>query len=130
MMRAVRPLDSMQEKENMSISTTDLPKTPAVTTNTQLPAQHEQQPAPPEQPKQNEPAPTNAEPDQKADPEVDAKTRANRENAEKSSGPRTSAGREASSKNAVKHGLFAEDLAPHLSEEQMERYSGLRLRHR
>jgi hypothetical protein len=58
------------------------------------------------------------------DPEVDAKTRANREDAEKSTGPRTPAGREASSKNAVKHGLFAEDLAQHLSEEQMERYQG------
>ncbi len=58
------------------------------------------------------------------DSEVDAKTRANRENAEESTGPRTPAGREASSKNAVKHGLFAEDLAQHLSEEQMERYQG------
>jgi hypothetical protein len=58
------------------------------------------------------------------DPEVDAKTRANRENAEKSTGPRTPAGREASSKKAVQHGLFAEDLAQHLSEEQVERYQG------
>jgi hypothetical protein len=43
---------------------------------------------------------------------------------QRSTGPRTPAGREASSKNAVKHGLFAEDLAQHLSEEQMERYQG------
>ncbi len=55
---------------------------------------------------------------------MDAKTRANRENAEKSTGPRTPAGREASSKNAVKHGLFVEDLTKHLSEEQIERYQG------
>ncbi len=55
-------------------------------------------------------------------PEVDAKTRANRENAQKSTGPRTEAGRTASSKNAVKHGLFVGDLAKHLSGEQFERY--------
>ncbi len=55
-------------------------------------------------------------------PEVDAKTRANRENARKSTGPRTDAGRNASSKNAVKHGLFVGDLAKHLSGEQFERY--------
>ncbi len=56
------------------------------------------------------------------DSEVDAKTRANRENARKSTGPRTDAGRTASSKNAVKHGLFVGDLAKHLSGEQFERY--------
>ncbi|MGA7410194.1 MAG: hypothetical protein WBW33_06895, partial [Bryobacteraceae bacterium] len=55
-------------------------------------------------------------------PEVDAKTRANRENAQKSTGPRSDAGRAASSKNAVRHGLFVEDLTEHLSEEQLERY--------
>lgn len=55
-------------------------------------------------------------------PEVDARTRANRENAQKSTGPRTPAGRSASSKNAVKDGLFSEDLTKHLSEEQLEHY--------
>ena len=57
-------------------------------------------------------------------PEVDARAAANRLNAQKSTGAKTPAGREASSKNAVKHGLFAEDLAQHLSEEHMERYQG------
>jgi hypothetical protein len=57
------------------------------------------------------------------DPEVDAKTRANRENAQKSTGPRTPAGREASSRNAVKHGLFAADITKYFrSEEESERY--------
>jgi hypothetical protein len=55
--------------------------------------------------------------------EVDARTRANRENAQKSTGPRTPAGREASSRNAVKHGLFAADITKHFrSEEESERY--------
>ncbi len=52
----------------------------------------------------------------------DAKTRANRENARKSTGPRTDAGRTASSKNAVKYLFFVGDLAKHLSGEQFERY--------
>src|SRR5208283_3173267 len=56
-------------------------------------------------------------------PEVDAKTRANRENAQKSTGPRTDAGRAASSKNAVKHGLFCADIAKFFrSEQESERY--------
>ena len=57
-------------------------------------------------------------------PEVDAKTRANRENSQKSTGPRSDTGRAASSRNAVKHGLFVEDLTQHFSEEQIERYQG------
>ena len=55
-------------------------------------------------------------------PKVDAKTRANRENAQKSTGPRSNIGRAASSRNAVQHGLFAEDLTQHFSDEQIERY--------
>jgi hypothetical protein len=50
-----------------------------------------------------------------ADPEVDAKTRSNRENAQKSTGPRTNTGRAASSKNAVKHGLFAADITKYFA---------------
>ncbi len=93
----------------------------------------EQDPAKPEQ---KQPQPDAGQPASPADtgaekgngsgpnggPKVDAKTRANRENAQKSTGPRTDAGRAASSKNAVKHGLFVGDLAKHLSEEQFERY--------
>jgi len=57
------------------------------------------------------------------DPEVDAKTRANRENAKKSTGPRTDAGRTTCSRNAVKHGLFAADITKYFrSEEESERY--------
>ena len=56
-------------------------------------------------------------------PEVDARTRANRENAQKSTGPRTDAGRAASSRNAVKHGLFAADVTKYFrSEEESQRY--------
>jgi hypothetical protein len=58
-----------------------------------------------------------------ADNDVDARTRANRENAKKSTGPRTDAGREASSKNAAKHGLFAADVSKYLrTEEESQRY--------
>ena len=38
-----------------------------------------------------------------------AQIRANRENAKKSTGPRTPEGKANSSKNALKHGLLAED---------------------
>ena len=56
-------------------------------------------------------------------PEVDAKTRANRENAQKSTGPRTDTGRATCSRNAVKHGLFAADITKYFrSEEESERY--------
>jgi len=57
------------------------------------------------------------------DPEVDARTRANRLNSAKSTGPRSDAGRAASSKNAVKHGLFAADITQYFrSEEESQRY--------
>ncbi len=106
----------------MSNLSSDVPENPDVIKNLDVPSQPEQ-PAPPEQTKQDEPPPTtNADPEAKADPEVDAKTRATRENAQKSTGPRTPAGRESSSRNAVKHGLFAEDLTRNLSAEQLEAY--------
>ncbi|MGA7415613.1 MAG: hypothetical protein WBW33_34390, partial [Bryobacteraceae bacterium] len=41
------------------------------------------------------------------DTEVDARTRANRANSQKSTGAKTPEGRAASSKNAIKHALFA-----------------------
>ena len=40
-----------------------------------------------------------------------AKVKANRANAQASTGPRTAAGKERSSQNAVKHGLFSKELA-------------------
>jgi hypothetical protein len=40
------------------------------------------------------------------------KQRANRENAKKSTGPRTARGKALSRRNAIKHGLFARDLFP------------------
>ncbi len=51
-------------------------------------------------------------------PQVDARTRANRENAQKSTGPRTDAGRAASSRNAIKHGLFAADVTKYFRSEE------------
>src|SRR5271165_2164190 len=57
------------------------------------------------------------------DPQVDARTQSNRENAQKSTGPRTDAGRTASSRNAVKHGLFAADVTKYFrTEEESLRY--------
>jgi hypothetical protein len=58
-----------------------------------------------------------------ADAEVDARTRANRQNSLKSTGAKTPEGREASSRNAVKHGLFAADITKYFrTEEESERY--------
>src|SRR5271157_74515 len=118
----------------MSDLSSKLPETPDTLTNEEVranqdpdlketeSAQH-QQSAPPEPTKQNqEPPPTNENAEKDNNPEVDARTAANRLNAQKSTGAKTPEGRAASSKNAVKHGLFVEDLAQHLSEEQMERY--------
>jgi type IV secretory pathway VirB10-like protein len=119
--RAAPPLNFTNKGVSMKNLSSDLPENPDVIKNAELPAQPEQ-PAPPEQIEQDQPVPKTPDPEQKADPEVDAKTRANRENAQKSTGPRTPAGRDASSKNAVKHGLFIEDLTQHLSEEQLEHY--------
>ena len=73
---------------------------------------------PPEPANQNqEPAPTNENAEKDDSPEVDARTAANRLNAQKSTGAKTPDGKLASSQNAVKHGLFVEELTRHLSEE-------------
>ncbi len=118
----------------MSNISSKLPETPGTLTDQELRANqepalkendsaHHEQSVPPEPTKQNqEPPPTNDSAEKENNPEVDARTAANRENARKSTGPRTDVGRTASSKNAVKHGLFVEDLAKHLNEEQLERY--------
>ena len=83
-----------------------------------------EQSAPPEPAKQTEEAvPPNAEGGKDDSPEVDARTAANRNNSQKSTGPRTDAGRAASSKNAIKHGLFAADLTKYFrNEEESQRY--------
>ncbi len=88
----------------MSNLSSDVPENPDVIKNPKLPAQ-------PEQPCADERGP-GAE----RRPRGRCKTRANRENAQKSMGAKTPAGKEASSKNAVKQGLFVEDLTQHLSE--------------
>jgi hypothetical protein len=54
---------------------------------------------------------------------LDARTRANRENAQHSTGPRTPEGKAASSRNSRTHGLFVEDLKDYFrTEEEAERY--------
>jgi hypothetical protein len=55
-------------------------------------------------------------------PATDARTLANRNNAQKSCGPKTEAGREISSRNATKHGLFVADLSKYLSPDELARY--------
>ncbi len=88
----------------MTDRTLDVPETPDATTNTELP-----------------PQPGSAR--NETDPVVDAKTRANRENAQKSTGPLTDAGRAASSRNAAKHCLFAADVTKYFrTDEESERY--------
>src|SRR5262245_63016585 len=42
----------------------------------------------------------------------DARLRANRDNAKKSTGPRTESGKHRSSQNALKHGLSSTDITP------------------
>jgi hypothetical protein len=55
-----------------------------------------------------------------ASPASDARLRANRANAQNSSGPKTEAGKKRSSLNATRHGLLAQTL--HLPEEEMDAY--------
>ena len=114
---------------------TDTPEVPGVVPNAEPPLHPDsapketnsvprQQSAPPEQTTQNqEPAPPAEEPPNECSPEVDARTAANRRNSRHSTGPRTSTGRAASSKNALKHGLFVADLTEYFrTEEESERY--------
>ena len=56
---------------------------------------------------------------------TDAKMRANRENARKSTGPRTPEGKEKSKYNAVKHGLYAESLV--LYDEKIEDFEEMHI---
>ncbi len=56
------------------------------------------------------------------EPSIDARTLANRNNAQKSTGPKTEAGREISSRNATKHGLFVADLSKYLTPDELVRY--------
>jgi hypothetical protein len=58
----------------------------------------------------------------------EAQTNANRENAQKSSGPRTGAGKANSSRNATKHG-FTSNTNPFLPGEEPEEFLALRLDH-
>ncbi len=111
-----------------------LPETPGTLKNQEVRANqepalkesdsaHQDQSVPPEPTNKNqEPAPTNDSAEKENNPVVDARTAANRLNAQKSTGAKTPDGKAASSKNAVKHGLFVGDLAKHLSGEQFERY--------
>jgi hypothetical protein len=113
-----------------------LPETPGTLTDEKVQANQEpdlketnpvssEQSVPPEPTKPNQELPPTNENAAKDDSEeVDARTAANRLNAQNSTGPKTPDGKEASSKNAVKHGLFIEDLTQHLSEEQLEHYQG------
>jgi hypothetical protein len=52
------------------------------------------------------------------------KLRANRRNARRSTGPRTSAGKQRASRNATTHGLFCQDLV--LKGESHELFRGIR----
>jgi hypothetical protein len=64
-----------------------------------------------------------AQAEQDSDTETgDARTRANRENAKKSTGPRSESGKAASSRNASRHGLFVADLSKFLSLDELGRY--------
>ena len=54
---------------------------------------------------------------------TEAQIKANRQNARKSTGPRTAGGKRAASKNAVTHGLFGREVTIHgESEEQYDRH--------
>jgi hypothetical protein len=61
----------------------------------------------------------NANPLEKA-PISDRKLEANRKNAQKSTGPKTEAGKERSSRNAVKHGMWSERDTPLYGEEHQD----------
>src|SRR5271165_4544067 len=117
----------------MSDLSSKVPETPGTVTNEEVRANQEpalketgsvsrEQSAPPQPTKPNQEAsPTNGAPEK--NDEVDARTAANRNNSQKSTGPRTDAGRAASSKNAIKHGLFAADLTKYFrNEEESQRY--------
>jgi hypothetical protein len=57
-------------------------------------------------------------------PDLDARTRANRQNAQVSTGAKTPAGKAVSSKNAAKHCLFAGDITEYFhSSEEHDRYN-------
>ena len=55
---------------------------------------------------------------------TDKQIKANRKNAKKSTGPKTADGKAAVSKNAVKHGLFADSVVTGETEAEYEAFHG------
>jgi len=104
----------------MSDVSSKLPETPGTVANEQVRANQEPALTETESGPREQPAPPSEE---ARGPEVDARTAANRANSLKSTGAKTPAGREASSKNAAKHCLFAEDLSKYFrTPEEAQRY--------
>src|SRR5271165_3919780 len=115
-------------RKNMKNLENDRPDIPGDVTADPNPAKPEsEQPrsdaGQPALPAESDAAEKGNDPDSKGGPEVDARTAANRANSLKSTGAKTPAGREASSKNAAKHCLFAGDLSKHFrTPEEAQRY--------
>ena len=108
----------------------DVPEIPGSVPSDQLPAQPESiqpitDPAQPGNTTPAQPDPQPAPPEAESNtgqPGPNPRTLANRENAKKSTGPRTRDGKAASSQNALKHGLFCQDISKFFKGEELERY--------